>query len=1011
MKGLNIKKLAAVGAGAALLGTAFAPIVSALDLTKSDIFSDTGSPFVKVVVGSSSAPSDGVWAGNIAAAIANKARTLKTVSVSGAPGEDGGATVTDISAKLVVGGTVTFSNAKTIIVGESPTTGTADMNSVSGIQEVAGLELTKSSFGSTAGGLIEESATIRYNGDTLSRTFKEKLGIKADVYFDRDKGGGVADLETEIKAADLNYVVDLGTGIPVYESTGSTTKFTDGSNDNIVIPFLGDHYLVREVNKASGSGFVRLIKSEETSAFLQGDIIPDLPGKNGLAGQTVSVRIDSVIATGPAASTYSADVTLIDEEGNERSTKTVNTGDNINEVLTVNGLEAISTVLYVDSIGVDAQTGAGTVKVLVGTNLVDLYKDKGYPYDSTSSGPYAYQVDLVLSSDGNYYTKIVLKNQDRVWRDAGSGTNVSPPLYAPSPWALTSTGADGSHKASFLDNVPEGTLGKDLFAVEFQGLETDAINTIKLYDYTLEYVDASDRKHKVPMYVQLNKDASNSSFSFDGRTIYYSSSSTDQDLNVGGGNPVTGLGMSINGVPFVQAYDSNAEGNFGVFTIAGVGDANVATGSVLDVNGFYFELVQENFGDANSAVFRADGNVTFSMAPLTSSSSSDFLETYTDGNGNAAQHSIFFMDANTSDYKAYNGNTVGLKGLDDITYQYALFADSTATGDLYLLLDRQAFDGRYDADIRLWGTDTNEDMTFAVDQNASATPHAGRHSRHNQFGGRPYFWPNFTDMGGAQSGIFYVAAFGVETAGNSTGAADATADFDTNVYIDTATGDAPVIASGSQLSAPTSDINYNDTLLDGSFKFSLDEDPATTSAQNKAYNDYGSYFEVTSGAITIQVPDNTRRPVLVVSMAGSSSEVTGGEELTLAEGETGTTSTGTSVTLDTVTYTASCGGGDTGTCQAEPESYFEPATIPEQLVYLDTEAPTGTLVLVGGHLVNRLTAQIAGIEDQLTAPGDGASSWRDDASGNFVVAGYTPQDTVSAARDFISSVEAIDMMG
>src|SRR3989344_8065182 len=104
MKGLNIKKLAAVVAGGALLGTAFAPIVSALDLTKTDVFNDTGSPIVKVVVGSSSAPSDGVWAGNIAAAIANKARTYKTVDVGGAPGAGGEATVTDISAKLIVGG-------------------------------------------------------------------------------------------------------------------------------------------------------------------------------------------------------------------------------------------------------------------------------------------------------------------------------------------------------------------------------------------------------------------------------------------------------------------------------------------------------------------------------------------------------------------------------------------------------------------------------------------------------------------------------------------------------------------------------------------------------------------------------------------------------------------------------------------------------------------------------------------------------------------------------------------
>ena len=146
-------------------------------------------------------------------------------------------------------------------------------------------------------------------------------------------------------------------------------------------------------------------------------------------------------------------------------------------------------------------------------------------------------------------------------------------------------------------------------------------------------------------------------------------------------------------------------------------------------------------------------------------------------------------------------------------------------------------------------------------------------------------------------------------------------------------------------------------------------------------------------------------------MEGSSSEVTGGEPLEIAEGETGTTTSGTRITVEEITYKGSCSGEATGgTCVATPENYFEPAEVPEQLVVLDAEASTGTLVLVGGHLVNSLTAQVANIRDTLTAAGDGRQAWRDD-SGNFVVAGYTAADTVAAAKDFIASIEAIDMMG
>jgi hypothetical protein len=91
MKGLNIRKVAAIGIGAALVGSALAPVVSAANmvsggldsLERDHIVDSTGAPVVDVVVGSSAAVSDVVWAGNIAAKVAQ----LATVSAGEATGE------------------------------------------------------------------------------------------------------------------------------------------------------------------------------------------------------------------------------------------------------------------------------------------------------------------------------------------------------------------------------------------------------------------------------------------------------------------------------------------------------------------------------------------------------------------------------------------------------------------------------------------------------------------------------------------------------------------------------------------------------------------------------------------------------------------------------------------------------------------------------------------------------------------------------------------------------------
>jgi S-layer protein (TIGR01564 family) len=80
VKGLSVKKIAALAAGAAVLGASVA--VADLTFGNTQIINQNGQPVVKVVVGQKAAASDGVVAANIAAVIGNKAFSKQTISAT-----------------------------------------------------------------------------------------------------------------------------------------------------------------------------------------------------------------------------------------------------------------------------------------------------------------------------------------------------------------------------------------------------------------------------------------------------------------------------------------------------------------------------------------------------------------------------------------------------------------------------------------------------------------------------------------------------------------------------------------------------------------------------------------------------------------------------------------------------------------------------------------------------------------------------------------------------------------
>lgn len=99
MKSINVKRIAAVVAGAALLGAGLA-FAGPITFQSIPIINNSGQPQVQVVLGSGAKPSDGIAAANIAAAIANLAYASVPVTAS----------VNMTQAKAVLHPVVTSSN-------------------------------------------------------------------------------------------------------------------------------------------------------------------------------------------------------------------------------------------------------------------------------------------------------------------------------------------------------------------------------------------------------------------------------------------------------------------------------------------------------------------------------------------------------------------------------------------------------------------------------------------------------------------------------------------------------------------------------------------------------------------------------------------------------------------------------------------------------------------------------------------------------------------------------------
>ena len=973
MKRLNVKRLAAIGVGAALVGSAVAPlayagVMSNVDkLTKGDIVNASGNPVVSVVAGNNADVSDWIWAGNIAAKVAQLATVEKQVTVSGAAADQNVSAGADPNATVdfTVGGTVTVKGGKTFFDNLSSTT-----------QEVNFSSQTVTN-GSIPSLIYQGNKSYTVNGTTRTVTMQEQLIYTVNTEFDETITNKA--LVGTIATGGIQYVVDLGSGIAATEnpSVSGSAKFQDDANDDVRIPFFGKEYLVNEVDKDSSPKKVVLIEAGQDKQYKEGDKVTGLLGRDG-KDYSMVVGIGSTID-----GTVNILLTLFDNAGKEVVQQNFPKGD-----LTFygpNGRPVLQTLINIKNIASISTEGGGTIyrpTILVGTSRIDIRDGEGYPFDSTKTAEqFQWTAALTFTSDNNYLTKITIKNS-------------SQNQFTGSKTLKTGSSAD----------LPGGygkirLLGLQL--PEFTGVsKTERVTNLVVGDEKLKYRDnTNETDHTIPFYINMlsvGDLSKNSTISFDTKTIYVDVSLANKtDLNIGD-SALTGTVQAFNGLTIRDVNKSLSTTTVYYTDLNGLDfqDANrggmvnmggTADGSTIRLGGQIFRITDQNADvNAQNVWIRLsyDGNISFK----TSSSGAPFVNwRYMDINASARR------DSNSTLSSVMSG--ISLQGASDVNANYVVLVDEkdSNVADIWLLLAYQEFTAQYGKRLLFQGTDTGE--IGSVDANS------------------PFYNPNTSLMpadfnGGSSYNVNNnkIATFTLEEdqeVSNKNGAGIT----DLNFFVDTTYSVGNLIAlPNSQLSTYSRQLLYDINKL-GTVTFSVDE--GQTQYPKDAYADWGTRMTIKSGVLTLAVPEN--RPQFEIAVEGSAvtREATGGEKFSgVKAGETKTTTGGTKVTVDKVSSTAAATPGGVGT--PNPKTYKQVVPV-GRLVYTASLPPAGSKIIVGGYLVNALAANLklakGTLKEALTTRGDRVAELL--ANGDIVVAGYTADDTVQAARDLISQLDKL----
>ena len=589
MKSLNVRKIAAVAAGAALIGTALAGAAVTVDENLGNyVFLQNGEPQVKIAVGSAALPTDAIWAGNIAAALANKAYT----TAEAAPAASGSSTTVapvmvsvQTTANAVPAGTYGF----TSFLGDDDVDNGADntYNRTATAPGYNGALAPTKEISSSTSSLVQDGSVDTKGKYTSAITVREYVNLAGSVDYSSSSDKFI------VRTPRAWYSLTYSPGLPA--CLDSTLAFNVCSTNNrldragITLRFLGSNYLVSEV-AMSGNVWnsLTLSKASVDQVVAAGSKITSPEG--------YSVDVQSISA--PQGSGSVSSVALI-----------VRSPSNATESLTITAGAAPTKVLGSVYVQVpDAfyvATGTSTARVIFSTGSLRLVQNTTVDESIFGKWQASFTTNNLTSTGSQGISRLQLGNDFQPGTlSAGEGLDIV-------------TGAPGyrwTFQGSTLISADFNTLAIEstpLDSIQLNGNTTScSFATVK---FTSSKNDAfrigSDQKSTV-WFLAKNKTSGLGCNTWVGYWLYLNSSSvyanttgtgiasvlnnTNVQEPLGDTGFTTGITFYYPGTGTDVSVPLNISTNSGRWNLTAAGAVNISTGNATYVNVTIPEILNES---------------------------------------------------------------------------------------------------------------------------------------------------------------------------------------------------------------------------------------------------------------------------------------------------------------------------------------------------------------------------------------------------------------------------------
>lgn len=634
MKSLNVKKIAVAALGAAMIGAAFAGAVSVPSSLSNYQFFSSGSPQVKIVVGSAAQASDAVAAANIAAMIGNLAYTSTPVSING---ESGLACTGSAGTASCSGGSAVIQSTTP---GINPATAyqmTTLINSALGANYASGLtsqsRTSTNTFNTGLNSMLSTTHTdtltakVTPSNTPVLKTTSLTIGSNAiseeeDLYAAATNQFSSTTNSIQSSSMGAYYVATFTPSLPICTNTANDIASCDNAgtsnliNDTRnVIQFLGQPWVVETPSSGSwtntsDNGVSQLTLGQESSYTPQLYIGQSVTAQNG-----VKITLNSITgASGAGTSGFYASFNVTATDG---TTQVITMNEQ--QTQTIDGV-----TIHVGKVFPGLTSGVQYAEVSVYNNQLTLSSSGGTISGSLNYG--SWESSFQGASNGNTQgiSKIIVYNYNTL-------NSVTP-----------------GNSFSLITGSP-------LYNLNYLGLTNVTYSPISL---TI-----------VPsMSVRVNQSVNcTGTLTFNAVQIT-APSNTLYDTGNGGNSFSTGYLVYSN----VSATADNASGSCTGFSNATVGDIYYQIPG--NSNGFYANdsasNVQFKYSSSSSSfpTFSYLSNYV-GLSESTSGSDTTFTgeiqaylnttqNTFTDGNGSTTSDSVFYTDTGASGPTSYTNTAV-----------------------------------------------------------------------------------------------------------------------------------------------------------------------------------------------------------------------------------------------------------------------------------------------------------------------------------------------------------------